>query len=344
MKFLDEAKIYIKAGNGGSGAVSFRREKYIEYGGPDGGDGGNGGNVYIKAVEGLNTLIDYRYKQHYKAERGKDGAGKNKTGHGGKDIILLVPQGTQIFDELKEELIADLLEIDQTYMIAKGGSGGFGNSRFKSSTNRAPRTANKGTPGEDTTIWLQMKLIADCGIVGLPNAGKSTLLSRISQANPKISDYPFTTLNPVLGVVNHSDNTFIVADIPGLIEGAHEGTGLGHKFLSHIERCPMLIHMISLEEENIQQAYKIIRKEIKRYGNEITKKPELIVLNKSDLMNENDIQEKIKDFSDRIRSKILITSAENYIGIEELKEKVYQLIIKQNRKSSKQEKWQPQIK
>ena len=344
MKFLDEAKIYIKAGNGGSGAVSFRREKYIEYGGPDGGDGGNGGNVYIKAVEGLNTLIDYRYKQHYKAERGKDGAGKNKTGHGGRDITLLVPQGTQIYDELKEELIEDLLEIDQAYMIAKGGSGGFGNSRFKSSTNRAPRTANKGTPGEDTIIWLQMKLIADCGIVGLPNAGKSTLLSRISQANPKISDYPFTTLNPVLGVVNHSDDNFIVADIPGLIEGAHEGTGLGHKFLSHIERCPMLIHMISLEEENIQQSYKIIRKEIKRYGGDLSKKPEIIVLNKSDLMNENDIQEKIKDFSDRIRSKILITSAENYIGIEELKEKVYQLIIKQNRKSSKQEKWQPQIK
>lgn len=344
MKFLDEAKIYIKAGNGGSGAVSFRREKYIEYGGPDGGDGGNGGNVYIKAVEGLNTLIDYRYKQHYKAERGKDGAGKNKTGHGGRDITLFVPQGTQIYDELKEELIEDLLEIDQAYMIAKGGSGGFGNSRFKSSTNRAPRTANKGTPGEDIIIWLQMKLIADCGIVGLPNAGKSTLLSRISQANPKISDYPFTTLNPVLGVVNHSDDNFIVADIPGLIEGAHEGTGLGHKFLSHIERCPMLIHMISLEEENIQQSYKIIRKEIKRYGGDLSKKPEIIVLNKSDLMNENDIQEKIKDFSDRIRSKILITSAEKYIGIEELKEKVYQLVVRQNRKSSKQEKWQPQIK
>ena len=344
MKFLDEAKIYIKAGNGGSGAVSFRREKYIEYGGPDGGDGGNGGNVYIKAVEGLNTLIDYRYKQHYKAERGKDGAGKNKTGHGGRDITLLVPQGTQIYDELKEELIEDLLEIDQAYMIAKGGSGGFGNSRFKSSINRAPRTANKGTPGENTIIWLQMKLIADCGIVGLPNAGKSTLLSRISQANPKISDYPFTTLNPVLGVVNHSDDNFIVADIPGLIEGAHEGTGLGHKFLSHIERCPMIIHMISLEEENIQQSYKIIRKEIKRYGGDLSKKPEIIVLNKSDLMNEKDIQEKIKDFSDRIKSKILIISAEKYIGIEELKEKIYQLIVKQNRKSSKQEKWQPQIK
>ena len=344
MKFLDEAKIYIKAGNGGSGAVSFRREKYIEYGGPDGGDGGNGGNVHIKAVEGLNTLIDYRYKQHYKSERGKDGAGKNKTGHGGKDITLLVPQGTQIYDELKEELIEDLLEINQTYMIAKGGSGGFGNSRFKSSTNRAQRTANKGTPGEDIIIWLQMKLIADCGIVGLPNAGKSTLLSRISQANPKISDYPFTTLNPVLGVVNHSDDNFIVADIPGLIEGAHEGTGLGHKFLSHIERCPMIIHMISLEEENIQQSYKIIRKEIKRYGDDLSKKPEIIVLNKSDLMNEKDIQEKIKDFSDRIKSKILIISAEKYIGIEELKEKIYQLIVKQNRKSSKQEKWQPQIK
>lgn len=344
MKFLDEAKIYIKAGNGGGGAVSFRREKYIEFGGPDGGDGGNGGNVYIKAVEGLNTLIDYRYKQHYKAERGKDGAGKNKTGHGGKDTTLLVPQGTQIYDESKEELISDLLEIDQIFMIANGGSGGFGNSRFKSSTNRAPRNANKGTPGEEIIIWLQMKLIADCGIIGLPNAGKSTLLSKISQANPKVSDYPFTTLNPVLGVVNHLDNTFVVADIPGLIEGAHTGTGLGHKFLSHIERCPMLIHLISLEEKSLLNSYKIIRKEIKKYGNELSKKPEIIVLNKSDLFDEADIQEKIKDFNDSVKSKIIVTSAEEYIGVEELKEKVYQLIIGQNKKNSKQEKWQPQIK
>ena len=251
MKFLDEAKIYIRAGGGGNGAASFRREKYIEFGGPDGGDGGDGGNVYIKAVDGLNTLIDYRYRQHFKAERGKDGSGKNKTGHGGKDLVLPVPLGTQIYDELKEDIIADLTEVDQIFMIAKGGSGGFGNTRFKSSTNRAPRSANKGTEGEDISIWLKMKLIADYGIIGLPNAGKSTLLSKLSHANPKVSDYPFTTLNPVLGVVNYKNETFVIADIPGLIEGAHNGTGLGHKFLSHIERCPALLHLISLEEDDI---------------------------------------------------------------------------------------------
>ena len=274
MKFLDEAKIYIRAGGGGNGAASFRREKYIEFGGPDGGDGGDGGNVYIKAVDGLNTLIDYRYRQHFKAERGKDGSGKNKTGHGGKDLVLSVPLGTQIYDELKEDIIADLTEVDQIFMIAKGGSGGFGNTRFKSSTNRAPRSANKGTEGEEISIWLKMKLIADYGIIGLPNAGKSTLLSKLSHANPKVSDYPFTTLNPVLGVVNYKNETFVIADIPGLIEGAHNGTGLGHKFLSHIERCPALLHLISLEEDDIIKSYEVIRNEILKYGNEIHNKDE----------------------------------------------------------------------
>ena len=341
MKFLDEAKIYIRAGGGGNGAASFRREKYIEFGGPDGGDGGDGGNVYIKAVDGLNTLIDYRYRQHFKAERGKDGSGKNKTGHGGKDLVLPVPLGTQIYDELKEDIIADLTEVDQIFMIAKGGSGGFGNTRFKSSTNRAPRSANKGTEGEEISIWLKMKLIADYGIIGLPNAGKSTLLSKLSHANPKVSDYPFTTLNPVLGVVNYKNETFVIADIPGLIEGAHNGTGLGHKFLSHIERCPALLHLISLEEDDIIKSYEVIRNEILKYGNEIHNKNEIIILNKIDLYDKVDIQEKINNFSDKVGKDITIISAEKSLGIEELKNKLLQTTDKVIKGNKKKEKWQP---
>ena len=341
MKFLDEAKIYIRAGGGGNGAASFRREKYIEFGGPDGGDGGDGGNVYIKAVEGLNTLIDYRYRQHFKAERGKDGSGKNKTGHGGKDLVLPVPLGTQIYDELMEDIIADLTEVDQIFMIAKGGSGGFGNTRFKSSTNRAPRSANKGTEGEEISIWLKMKLIADYGIIGLPNAGKSTLLSKLSHANPKVSDYPFTTLNPVLGVVNYKNETFVIADIPGLIEGAHNGTGLGHKFLSHIERCPALLHLISLEEDDIIKSYKVIRNEILKYGNEIHNKDEIIILNKIDLYDNVDIQDKINNFSDKVGKDIIIISAEKSLGIEELKNKLLQITDKVIKGNKKKEKWQP---
>jgi len=341
MKFLDEAKIYIRAGGGGNGAASFRREKYIEFGGPDGGDGGDGGNVYIKAVDGLNTLIDYRYRQHFKAERGKDGSGKNKTGHGGKDLVLPVPLGTQIYDELKEDIIADLTEVDQIFMIAKGGSGGFGNTRFKSSTNRAPRSANKGTEGEEISIWLKMKLIADYGIIGLPNAGKSTLLRKLSHANPKVSDYPFTTLNPVLGVVNYKNETFVIADIPGLIEGAHNGTGLGHKFLSHIERCPALLHLISLEEDDIIKSYEVIRNEILKYGNEIHNKDEIIILNKIDLYDKVDIQEKINNFSDKVGKDITIISAEKSLGIEELKNKLLQTTDKVIKGNKKKEKWQP---
>ena len=341
MKFLDEAKIYIRAGGGGNGAASFRREKYIEFGGPDGGDGGDGGNVYIKAVDGLNTLIDYRYRQHFKAERGKDGSGKNKTGHGGKDLVLSVPLGTQIYDELKEDIIADLTEVDQIFMIAKGGSGGFGNTRFKSSTNRAPRSANKGTEGEEISIWLKMKLIADYGIIGLPNAGKSTLLSKLSHANPKVSDYPFTTLNPVLGVVNYKNETFVIADIPGLIEGAHNGTGLGHKFLSHIERCPALLHLISLEEDDIIKSYEVIRNEILKYGNEIHNKDEIIILNKIDLYDKVDIQDKINNFSDKVGKDITIISAEKSLGIEELKNKLLQTTDKVIKGNKKKEKWQP---
>ena len=341
MKFLDEAKIYIRAGGGGNGAASFRREKYLEFGGPDGGDGGDGGNVYIKAVDGLNTLIDYRYRQHFKAERGKDGSGKNKTGHGGKDLVLPVPLGTQIYDELKEDIIADLTEVDQIFMIAKGGSGGFGNTRFKSSTNRAPRSANKGTEGEEISIWLKMKLIADYGIIGLPNAGKSTLLSKLSHANPKVSDYPFTTLNPVLGVVNYKNETFVIADIPGLIEGAHNGTGLGHKFLSHIERCPALLHLISLEEDDIIKSYEVIRNEILKYGNEIHNKDEIIILNKIDLYDNVDIQDKINNFSDKVGKDIIIISAEKSLGIEELKNKLLQITDKVIKGNKKKETWQP---
>ncbi len=341
MKFLDEAKIHIKAGGGGNGAASFRREKYIEFGGPDGGDGGNGGNVYIRAVDGLNTLIDYRFRQHFKAERGKDGSGKNKTGHGGKDLFLPVPLGTQIYDELKEDIIADLTEVDQIFMIAKGGSGGFGNTRFKSSTNRAPRSANSGTEGEEVTIWLRMKLIADFGIIGLPNAGKSTLLSKLSHANPKVSDYPFTTLNPVLGVVNHEDETFVIADIPGLIEGAHQGIGLGHKFLSHIERCPALLHLISLEEDDIIKSYEVIRNEILEYGNEIHNKEEIIILNKIDLYDDHDIQEKINNFSGKIGKDVIVISAEMNRGIAELKNKLSEVINKGKKEEKKKEEWLP---
>ena len=297
--------------------------------------------VYIKAVDGLNTLIDYRYRQHFKAERGKDGSGKNKTGHGGKDLVLPVPLGTQIYDELKEDIIADLTEVDQIFMIAKGGSGGFGNTRFKSSTNRAPRSANKGTEGEEISIWLKMKLIADYGIIGLPNAGKSTLLSKLSHANPKVSDYPFTTLNPVLGVVNYKNETFVIADIPGLIEGAHNGTGLGHKFLSHIERCPALLHLISLEEDDIIKSYEVIRNEILKYGNEIHNKDEIIILNKIDLYDKVDIQDKINNFSDKVGKDIIIISAEKSLGIEELKNKLLQITDKVIKGNKKKEKWQP---
>ena len=296
MKFLDQAKIYVKAGDGGSGSASFRREKFIEFGGPDGGDGGNGGSIILVAKENLNTLIDFRYQQHFKAEKGQNGMGKKKTGRNGKDLVLNVPIGTQIFEEDNNALIEDLKKIDEKVIIAKGGGRGLGNVRFKSSTNRTPRKKTDGSEGESFWIWLQLKVIADIGIIGMPNAGKSSLLSVLTKAKPKIANYPFTTINPNLGVTSYSDKEITIADIPGLIEGAHEGVGLGDKFLRHIERCKSLIHLIDITENNILENYLKIRKELSKYSNDLLKKKEIIVFNKIDIINTNKINEKINFF------------------------------------------------
>ncbi len=286
MKFLDQAKVYIKSGDGGNGCMSFRREKYIEFGGPDGGDGGNGGAVRVVCVDNLNTLIDFRYQQHFKAGRGENGKGRNKSGANGEDIVLSVPPGTQIFAEDNQTMLADLVKVGQTAELAGGGNGGFGNARFKTATNQAPRKANPGQPGEEATIWLRLKLIADSGLIGLPNAGKSTLLSSISAANPKIANYPFTTLHPNLGVVKAGDMDFVLADIPGLIEGASDGTGLGSRFLGHVERCGVLIHLIDVLSNDIVGDYRTIRAEIKAYGSGLEDKKELVALTKCDAVDE----------------------------------------------------------
>ena len=284
MKFLDEAKVYIPSGAGGNGCVSFRREKFIEFGGPNGGDGGRGGDVVIEAVNGLNTLIDYRYQQHFKAQRGGNGMGKDRHGANGKDVVLRVPLGTQVYEEDGETLLADLTDIGQRVTIAKGGNGGFGNAYFKSSTNQAPRHANPGQPGEERTIRLRLKLIADAGMIGLPNAGKSTFLAAVSAAKPKIADYPFTTLHPQLGVVRVDEREFVLADLPGLIEGAHEGVGLGDRFLGHTERCRVLLHLIDGTGEDAGADYKTVRAELEAYGHGLTDKPEIVALSKIDAL------------------------------------------------------------
>ena len=284
MKFLDEAKVYIQSGAGGNGCVSFRREKFIEFGGPNGGDGGNGGDVIAEAVTGLNTLIDYRYQQHFKAGRGQHGMGKDRHGANGADKILKVPAGTQIYDEDGETLLADLSQVGQRALLARGGNGGFGNAHFKSSTNQAPRHANPGQPAEERTIRLRLKLIADAGLVGLPNAGKSTFLAAVSAAKPKIADYPFTTLHPQLGVIGIDEREFVLADLPGLIEGAHQGAGLGDRFLGHLERCRVLLHLLDGTGEHAGQAYKTIRAELEAYGHDLTGKPEIVALSKADAM------------------------------------------------------------
>jgi GTP-binding protein len=294
MKFLDQAKVYIRSGDGGAGCASFRREKFIEYGGPNGGDGGRGGDVIIVGVSNLNTLIDFRYQQHFKAERGQNGMGKNRSGKNGTDLIIKVPVGTQILADDKETVITDINEEGQTITLAKGGNGGFGNAHFKSSVNQSPRRANPGLEGQEMWIWLQLKLIADVGLVGLPNAGKSTFLHAISRARPKIADYPFTTLYPQLGVVYLADHEFILADLPGLIEGAHEGAGLGTRFLNHVERCQVLCHLIDGSQEDVVGAYKIIRHELKSYGANLVDKPEVIGLNKIDLLTEEEQKKKRK--------------------------------------------------
>jgi len=321
MKFLDQIKIYVKAGDGGSGSASFRREKFVEFGGPDGGDGGDGGSVVLVAAENLNTLIDFRFKQHFKAERGHNGMGKKKSGKNGKDLFLKVPVGTQIFEEDNNTLIEDLKKNGQKIIVAQGGKKGLGNVRFKSSTNRAPRKKTEGTEGESFWIWLQLKVIADVGIIGMPNAGKSSLLSVLTKAKPKIANYPFTTLDPNLGVTNYSDKEITLADIPGLIEGAHEGTGLGDKFLKHIERCKSLIHLIDITNEDILENYLKIRKELSKYSNSLLKKKEIIVFNKIDMINADEIKKKINSFRKKIKKntyEISVVQSKGLINIKKL--------------------------
>ena len=322
MKFLDQVKIYVKAGNGGDGSPSFRREKFIEYGGPDGGDGGTGGSVILKSVQNLNTLIDYRYQQHHKAQRGDNGSGKNRTGKNGDDLTLKVPLGTQVFEEDNKTLIYDFVKIGDEFVVASGGKGGLGNTRFKSSTNRAPRKFTKGALGEEFIIWLQLKTIADIGIIGLPNAGKSSLLAAITNANPKIANYQFTTLNPNLGVANYDDKEVTIADIPGLIEGAHKGTGLGIQFLKHIERCKSLLHMIDITNKDLKKSYQQIKNELKSYSSKIEKKKELVILNKTDLVENDDIKKIIKDFSKYTKSEIITLTTLEKKSISRVKAKL----------------------
>ncbi len=319
MKFLDQIKIYIEAGDGGSGSASFRREKFIEFGGPDGGDGGRGGSIFFIADRNLNTLIDFRYQQHFKAEKGQDGKGKKKTGKSGKDLILKVPVGTQIFEEDNNTLIEDLIRSEQKIVAANGGKGGLGNVRFKSSTNRTPRKKTDGSKGESFWLWLQLKVIADIGIIGMPNAGKSSLLSMLTKAQPKIADYPFTTINPNLGVANYNNKEITLADIPGLIEGAHEGIGLGTKFLRHIERCKSVLHLIDITNENVLESYFKVRKELSKYSNKLIKKREIIVFNKVDMISEKEINEKINTFKNKLKKKIYIISALKNKGLKALK-------------------------
>ncbi|MCO6408609.1 GTPase ObgE [Hoeflea alexandrii] len=294
MKFLDETKVYIRSGDGGAGSVSFRREKYIEFGGPDGGDGGRGGDVWVEAVDGLNTLIDYRFQQHFKAKTGGHGMGRNRTGAGGDSVTLKVPAGTQIFEEDNETLVCDLTEIGQRYRLAVGGNGGFGNAHFKSATNQAPRHANPGLEGQEKTIWLRLKLIADAGLVGLPNAGKSTFLASVTRARPKIANYPFTTLHPNLGVATIDGREFVLADIPGLIEGAHEGVGIGDRFLGHVERTRVLLHLVSALEEDVAKAYKTVRHELEAYGHGISDKPEVVALSQVDVVDAKERANKVR--------------------------------------------------
>ena len=322
MKFLDQVKIYVKAGNGGDGSPSFRREKFIEYGGPDGGDGGKGGSIILKAERNLNTLIDYRYQQHHKAKRGDNGSGQNRTGKSGDDLILSVPLGTQVFEEDNKTLIYDFVKFGEEFVAAAGGKGGLGNTRFKSSTNRAPKKITKGVPGEEFTIWLQLKTIADIGIIGLPNAGKSSLLAAITNANPKIANYQFTTLNPNLGVASYDDKEITIADIPGLVEGAHKGTGLGIQFLKHIERCKSLLHLIDITNADLKKSYKQVKNELKNYNSNLEKKKELIILNKTDLIDKKDLDKIIKDFSKNIKSEVISMTTLQKVSVSKIKAKL----------------------
>lgn len=344
MKFLDEAKIYIRSGNGGAGCISFRREKYIEFGGPDGGDGGRGGHVYVEATEGLNTLIDYRYKQHFKAGTGIHGMGKNRSGAKGGDVILSVPPGTQIFEEDGETLIADITRKGQKEILLEGGNGGFGNAHFKTSTNQAPRKANPGAEGEERWIWLRLKLIADVGLLGLPNAGKSTFLSVTSAARPKIADYPFTTLHPNLGVVGIGAEEIVVADIPGLIEGAHEGVGLGTRFLGHVERTSALLHLVDVTDEDVVGNYLTIRNELDAYGSGLSEKPEVIALSKCDAVDEQEINDKKQALEKATGVDVFTFSSVSKDGLYDVLYTVLAHVKKgpeREEKSSEQVEWRP---
>ena len=316
MKFLDQAKIYIRSGDGGAGSVSFRREKFIEFGGPDGGDGGRGGSVWVEAVNGLNTLIDYRYQQHFKAATGVHGMGRNRTGANSDDVVLKVPAGTQVFEEDNETLICDLTQFGQRFKLAQGGNGGFGNARFKSSTNQAPSHANPGLEGIERTIWLRLKLIADAGLVGLPNAGKSTFLASVTAARPKIANYPFTTLHPNLGVASVNGREFVIADIPGLIEGAHEGVGLGDRFLGHVERNRVLLHLVSAQEEDVAKAYKTVRKELKAYSKLLADKLEIVALSQVDTVDDETRDAKLAALKKAAKKTPLALSAVSRQGLD----------------------------
>jgi len=345
MKFLDEAKVYIQSGDGGNGCVAFRREKFIEFGGPNGGDGGKGGDVVAQAVEGLNTLIDYRYQQHFKAKRGGNGMGKDRHGANGADIVLKVPAGTQVFEEDGETLLADLTTAGERVVLAKGGNGGFGNAHFKSSTNRAPRHANPGQPREERTIRLRLKLIADAGLMGLPNAGKSTFLAAVSAAKPKIADYPFTTLHPQLGVVRSDDREFVLADIPGLIEGAHEGAGLGDRFLGHIERCRVLLHLVDATAEDAGAAYRVVREELKAYGHDLAGKPEIVALTKADALTPDEIKGQAARLKRVAKKAPLVVSAHSGEGIAQALRSVLAVVDERRerdaRASAPSEAWHP---
>ncbi|MEJ5083418.1 MULTISPECIES: GTPase ObgE [unclassified Ochrobactrum] len=328
MKFLDQAKIYIRSGAGGAGAVSFRREKFLEFGGPDGGDGGRGGDVWVEAVDGLNTLIDYRYQQHFKAQTGMHGMGRNMTGGKGNDVILKVPVGTQIFEEDNETVICDITELGQRYRLAKGGNGGFGNLHFTTSRNRAPRHANPGQDGIERTLWLRLKLIADAGLVGLPNAGKSTFLASVTAAKPKIADYPFTTLHPNLGVSRVDGREFVIADIPGLIEGASEGVGLGDRFLGHVERTRVLLHLVSAQEEDVAKAYTVIRGELEAYEHGLSEKTEIVALSQIDTIDPETRKEKIKALKKACGCDPMLLSAVSHEGLNDVLRQLASVIDK----------------
>ena len=328
MKFLDQQKIFIKSGDGGAGCVGFRREKYIEFGGPDGGDGGRGGDVVAECVANLNTLIDFRYQQHFKAKRGSHGMGKNRSGKSGVDQILKVPIGTQIIDENNDQIIADLTESGQKFVLAVGGDGGFGNAHYKSPTNQAPRKAGDGFPGQEKWLWLRLKLIADAGLIGLPNAGKSTFLAAVTRARPKIADYPFTTLHPNLGVGLVDNEEVVIADIPGLIEGAHEGAGLGDRFLGHVERCGVLLHLVDGTEKNPASNYRTVRRELDAYGGGLPEKRELVALNKCDALSNQLIKDIKRSLEDESEKPVLVTSGIAGTGLNEVLRRLVSEVVR----------------